>query len=504
MDFSGYTASAWGNEYHNLPHDEALGAGAAGPGKTWVLLADPVPQIITEHERCRDREHPHHLRWGESTGWAIHLRRTVKRLEQSIVRTQLIFPRLDPGARWDATKTTWIFSSGYRFQFGHCKDPDSWGDYLSFQFTHIAYDELVEFEEEQYHQINSRLRSSDPILSTMLRIRAMSNPMIRREVGDNFSVKNPHWVRDYFVKPSPAGKTTLVKELDMGDGTTERMTRIYLPARLDDNPDKAFVRQYKRQLLSKPPHIRSAFLFGDWFALAGGFYAEEWNPNLHVCEPFAIPPDWPIFRSMDWGFKNPGCVLWMTMDPDDTLFVIRELTFLGKKDVEVALLIKDIETAMGLWQRSRSLISGPADVQLFEERGDSGKTKAQAMAEKGVAWIRWTDKSREANAEKFIGRLKDHQNGTVPPGIVFFKGCRRCIETIPAIPTDPSNSARPMDGGEDHWHDAVLYGCAYASRGRQALGAARRAELDVSDRDDEMDRPTTWSNSRGRYGYGGH
>ena len=76
-----YTPSEWGQRFHDLAGGpkgihEALGAGAAGPGKSMVLLMDPTDQIILEHDRCVDKEHPYYRPWGMSTGWALHLRRT--------------------------------------------------------------------------------------------------------------------------------------------------------------------------------------------------------------------------------------------------------------------------------------------------------------------------------------------------------------------------------------------------------------------------------------------
>ena len=43
--------------------------------------------------------------------------------------------------------------------------------------TAIYFDELTAFNEEQYDQITTRLRSSDAVLGTMLKVRSMSNPM---------------------------------------------------------------------------------------------------------------------------------------------------------------------------------------------------------------------------------------------------------------------------------------------------------------------------------------
>lgn len=500
MSEPAYRASPWGTLYHNLPYDEVLGAGSAGPGKTWVLLADPYPQIFMEHERCSNKNHPYPLDWGHSKGWALHLRRTLPMLKQSIIRTQRTFPQIDPDVRWIGDENTWVFSSGFRFQFGHCKDAGSWITYIGNEYTHIGYDELIQFEEEQFLQINTRLRTDDPCLSKMLKIRAMSNPAMDMEQNDSFALVDPYWVRRYFVDPAPAGKAVLEHEYDLPDGSKASRTRMYLPATIHDNPNKAFVLQYIKNLASKPRHIREALLSGNWYYTVGSFYGEAWSERLHTCVPFRVPDDWPIFRSMDWGYKHHGCIHWWALGDDDNLFCIRELTFLGKKDEEVARLVREIEEKMGLWRNGRSSISGPADTQLWEERGATGRSMAMTFLAKGVHWAKADKgKSRQRNAERLLGRLRDHREETTAPGIMFFRTCVQAIRTIPTILTDKNKTWLPQDGGDDHWHDSVLYACAYAARGRAMIGAPKRARDDW-EVDDERDRGSR--HNLGRDGYG--
>lgn len=495
-----YTPSPWGTLFHNLPYDEVLGAGSAGPGKTWTLLADPYPQIRAEHDRCEQKDHPFPLDWGHSKGWALHLRRTLPMLKQSIIRTQRMFPQIDPQAKWQADENTWIFSSGYRFQFGHCKDAGSWITYIGNEYTHIGYDELIQFDEEQYSQINTRLRTDDPVLSQMLKIRAMSNPAMEMEAQDSFALVDPHWVRNYFVVPAPAGKVELKYEYDLPDGGRGVRTRMYLPATIHDNPNKAFVAQYIKNLAAKPRHIREALLSGNWFYTVGSYYGERWNERIHTCAPFRIPEDWPIFRSMDWGFKHYGCIHWWTLGEDDNLYCIRELMFLGKKDVEVAKMVRQSEEGMGLWRDGRSSISGPADTQLWEQRGATGRSMGATFLAMGVHWAKADKgKSRQRNAELLLGRLDDHRDGTTTPGIVFFRTCVNAIRTIPMILTDKNKTWLPMDGGDDHAHDSTLYACAYAARGRGRIGAPRQGKA-AWELDDEEKGFT--STDRGQHGYG--
>lgn len=496
-----YKPSEWGNIYHNVEVDELLGAGAAGPGKTEVLLNDANFQIFSEHERCEKRgDHPFPLQWGQSVGWALHLRRTVPQLQQTIVRSHRIFPRIDPKAVWMASENTWRFASGYRYQFGHCKDPDDWENYYSNEYTWLGFDELVQFLEEQYDQIGTRLRTSDPVLMRMLKRRAMSNPIIKRMKNEQFMVRDPLWVRRRFVDPAPEGKTKLKRRIVLEDGSEVWRTRMYLPATLWDNPNKQFVKNYEITLQEQKPHIRQALLYGNWYSRADAFYGDVWDPSIHICSPFRIPDDWPRFRSMDWGYKTPGCIHWFAMDGDGNLYCYRELTFKEKTDVEVAKMVREIEFGMGLWHQKRSMLSGPADTQLWEEKGESGRTKAMAMAQNGVYWLKADKKSRQHNAEHLTSRLKDHNNKKTTPGLVIFNTCRDLLRTLPMIGTMEGNTECPDDGGEDHWHDSLLYAVAYASRGRVGVpkNARRKEPWELEDDEDKVVK----DKRRGQLGYG--
>lgn len=475
--------------------NEVLGAGSAGPGKTECLIHDPLQQVMIEHARCTpgtpwNKKFP--LKHGQSKGHALYLRRSSTMLDQIIARSQKIFPLMDPNVVWSEKKRQWTFASGFRYQFGHCNEITDYLQYYSNEYTWIGYDEGTGFEEIQYQEINNRLRCTDPVLSKMLRIRMMSNPVPGKDSGK--TVKNPHWVRDRFVKPFPAGNKVLKDDLVMGDGTLEEHTRIYLPARLSDNPNAEFARQFEKNLRSNnPPHVQKALLDGDWFAAAGNFF-ECWNPTIHICRPFSIPDDWPRWRAMDWGFKTHGAIGWFTMDEDENVIMEREYTFLKKHDVEVAERVREIEEDLGLWHGGKSRITGPADTQLWEERGDSAKSKAAVMRDMGVSWTRANKKSRADNASKVYKRLEDHCNGATRPGLIVFDKCVKTIETLPGIQTDPNDIECPLKGGDDHWYDMVSYSCAFASRGAKGI-PKKRSITPVWD--DEPSR-----SSRGKFGYG--
>jgi hypothetical protein len=475
-----------------------------------VLLTDPLEQVWIEHIRCQQEKVPDTvpgdikalieqspLKWGHSEGWILHLRRTMPRLEETIQRSHRMFKQIDPAADWNDKKSTWTFSSGIKYTFGHCKDRNDYNNYLGRQYSYLGWDELVEFNKEQYDFISSRLRTGDRVLQHFLKNRSMSNPRLGGNKGEDISIDDPAWVKRYFVDPWPDGNKTLVKKIVRKDGTIEHITRRYMPATLYDNPDPIFVKQYEAQLLSRPKHIRDVYLYGKWDTIMGSFLEEIWNPSIHICKPFKIPTNWPIFRSCDWGFRSNGIIGWYAISPEGTIYKFFEVVFKEKTADYAALnIVKPFEQKNKLWHPEKgSLIIGPADTQLWEERGDSPKTKYQLFSENGVNWVYADKKSREDNAEAVVSRLQDHANFTKVPGLVFFENCKASIQSIPSLETDPNNIEVPKKGGFDHPWDETSYACKYA---KNELSDAPQYKGEFTDSLDEAEEMVE---DRGAFGY---
>ena len=500
FDRSVYQPSPWSSQFHATTSDEVLGGGSAGPGKSLTLLWDPiVTQAVVEHARATGqfldelpegiadlcRRHP--IRPGESEGHALHLRRSMPQLLENIDRSLRMFPKFDPGAVYSRERHCWTLTSGYKFTFGHCREKDSHTDYLSKQYTHLGLDEAYQFEEHQYEELDARVRSADPVLKHLLRTRLMSNP-------------SPGWLKERFVTPEPKGGVELRQRIiDPETRKVAYKTRLFLPAKLDDNPDKDFVEQYKIRLLSKPAHMRARYLYGDWDSIEGGFFEDDYNPGVHIIDPFKIPRDWPKFRSMDWGFKAPGVIGWFALDPDENLYQFYEFNFRLMRDAEVARRVVEIEKMFGFWDKKLgvSRLTGIADTQLWEERGDSGLSKATVFANNGVSWQPADKASIARNAERIAERLRDHGKDK-QPGLVVFRDCRRTLEMLASIGVDENDSTMPDKSSPlKHWFDMLGYAAARASRGSGSV-YMQQHEFDRPDNDND-DEPTPKASG---FGYG--
>jgi len=479
-----------------------MGGGSAGPGKSLGLLFDPiVTQAVVEHTRMTgiipegfpswlaDLCLKHRIKQGESEGHALYMRRTMPQLRETLDRAARMFKKFDPGVEFSKENHRYTFSSGYKYTFGHCRQESDYEDYLSQQYTWLGIDEAYQFTLRQFEELDARVRppGGDPVLVQLLRTRLMSNPA-------------PGWLKELFVDPAPEGNVILKKKItDPSTGETRWKTMLFLPAKLDDNPDKTFVDAYKFKLLSKPAHIRARYLYGDWNSMEGGFFENDYNSGVHAIEPFKVPRDWPKWRSMDWGYKAPGVIGWHALDPDENQYTFYEFNFRLMKDEVCADRVIEIEKAFGFWDpvRRKSRLTGVADTQLWEERGDSGKSKAAVFAAKGIYWQPADKADMVRNAERIVERLRDYDE-TKPPGLMVFKNCTKTLEMLSSIQVDPNDSTRPDKNSPlKHWFDMLAYATARASRGGGSV-VMDMHPFSKADRDEEEPVAT----ESGQFGYG--
>lgn len=508
-----YQPSPWQNRFHTCRVEEMLGAGAAGPGKTTAWVADPM-MIQARIEAARVARNPaladvrpgtklwdlirdNPLQPGQSVGWALLLRRELSSMAQIEALALRLYTSLDPGVQHNVKDHLFTFRSGYKVQLGHCQNPNDWQKYIGNEYTLIGYDELVLFEQEQFQQINMRLRTTDRVLEHYLRIKATSNPIMKREKDEVFHVSDPQWVRKRYVDPAPEGNVILTEEAIRDDGEKVVAERLFMPATLYDNPDKAFVRRYEAKLLLAKPHIRDALLYGRWDVVVGGYFEDAWDRELHTMKSFRVPASWAFFRSMDWGFREPGCVHWYAMSSDGVLFVIREYTFRMLRAGAVAREIRAIERKMGLWddKSGSSAIQGVSDNQLWEERGDEGLNKAAEMAAIGVHWVKANKDpgSRRRNAELVYNRLLDKTQPDEAPRLYVINTCHKLIEKFPMVQTSVNDPECPADQADMHWMDSLFYGVYFAERGFDAISPVNT--LNEPDRD-------PYGEEAGEHGYG--
>ncbi len=63
---------------------------------------------------------------------------------------------------------------------------------------------------------------------------------------------------------------------------------------------------------------------GIWAAAEGLVY-DGWDPVLHLIDSFIIPPTWPRYLAVDFGYTNPFVCQWWAEDSDGRLYRYREI-----------------------------------------------------------------------------------------------------------------------------------------------------------------------------------
>lgn len=421
---------------------EVLYGGAAGGGKSYALLADPMRYFAN------------------SNFMGLILRRTNDELRELIWKSQEIYTRAYPGAKWQEKKSQWVFPSGARLWFTYLERDEDVLRYQGQAFSYIGFDELTQHPTPfAWDYMRSRLRTTDPALPVFMR--ATTNP----------GGPGHGWVKRMFIDPAPSGKAFPAQDLDTGEVLRYPDTHVhagkalfyrrFIPATLKDNPYLFEGGQYEANLLSLPEMQRRQLLEGDW-TIAQGAAFPEFRNSLHVVEPFDIPKDWRRFRSCDYGYSSHSAVHWFAIDPNyETLYVYRELYVSKHTGKDLARAVMDAE-------RGEQIDYGVLDSSTWHQRGQLGPSIAEEMISMGC---RWRPSDRSAGA-RVSGKNRFHEvlkidPATEKPGIVFFNTCRQIIADLPVIPSDPKGSD-DIDPryASDHSYDSVRYGIMSRPRGK--------------------------------------
>lgn len=421
------------------PEQEVLYGGAAGGGKSFAMLADPL----------RGMNHPNFA--------GLLLRRTNDELRDLKNTSKQLYPKAIPGIKWSEKDSTWYTPQGASLWMTYLDRDDDVSRFQGQAYTWIGFDELTQWPSPYpWDYLRSRLRSASGL---SLYQRGTTNPGGRGHA----------WVKKMFIDPAPPGKPfwgtdiTTGKPLQYPDNHKTKpgeyvVKRRFIPANLYDNPYLADDGAYEANLLSLPEHQRKQLLEGSWDIVEGAAFP-EWNRLIHVVDPFEIPKSWTRFRCADYGYSDASCVLWIAVSPSEQLIVYREIYKRGVTAEDLGYKI--LEAEEDDYSRVRY---GVLDSSTWAQRGERGPSLAeqinQVLRENGHRVFRPSDRSkgsRISGKNELHRRLKVDQY-TEEPGIVFFNTCTEIIAQLPAIPLDKNNPEDVDTHSEDHAYDALRYG----------------------------------------------
>lgn len=421
---------------------EALYGGAAGGGKSDALLAEAIRQVNTSHYR------------------ALILRKTFPQLAELIDRSQDIYSRAFPNARYNSQKHCWSFPSGAKIYFGSMQHTRDRTNYQGHAYDFIGFDELTHFTFDEYSYMFSRNRPTGD--GTRVYMRATTNP---GGIGHS-------WVKERFITIAPP--LTPIKDeytVVLPNGKTEIMkrSRIFVPSTVFDN--KKLLQNdpnYLASLAMLPEAEKNALLYGSWDSFDGQVFNEWRNDpehykdgiNTHVIEPFEIPKYWNIYRGFDFGFARPFSVGWYAVSTEKRIFRIREYYGCnGAPNHGVEMNMADVASEIKRIEqdddniRGRTII-GIADPSIFDKSRGESIADIMARPPNSVYW-QGGDNNRIAGKMQYHYRFAFNSEGV--PMFQVFNTCKNFIRTIPNLVYSQTNVEDIDTTQEDHIYDECRY-----------------------------------------------
>ena len=389
---------------------DVLYGGAAGGGKSYAMLVDPLRFAHRAAHR------------------ALILRRSMPELRELIDKSRELYPKAFPGCKFREVEKIWTFPSGAKLEFGYLERDADVYRYQGQAYSWIGFDEITHLSTEfSWNYLASRLRTTDPEIEPYMRCTA--NP---GGVGAT-------WVKKRYVNPSEPNESFTGK-----DG----LTRKFIPARLEDNPYLSEDGRYEQMLKALPDVQRKQLLEGNWDITEGAAFT-EFDIGVHVIAPFEIPVGWERLKGIDYGYASESACIWGCVDPTDgTLIIYRELYRKGLTGEDLAIMITNMEI------EDPFSVQGVLDTAAWNRTGTTGPTVGETLQRAG-------HKLRRADKNRIQGKIQIHEYLRVQPSgrpkIQIFNSCPNLIRELQSIPLDKSNPEDVDTHAPDHAYDALRY-----------------------------------------------
>lgn len=393
--------------------DIVIYGGAAGGGKSWGLLMEPLRHVTTNGEFA-----------------ALFLRRTTVQIR-------------NPGGLWDESRKLysliggdsreqdlmWKWKVGGKIKMSHLEYESSVLDWQGAQIPLIMFDELTHFTEYQFFYMLTRNRS---MCGVKPYIRATCNPDAESWVAkfiawwigeDGLPIKARSGVLRYFVR--------IGEEIYWGDSRQELIDKYgkpelpddhddqvrpksltFIPAALSDNKKlMAADPDYKANLMAQSRVERERLLGGNWKVVKGnGMYFKR--GDVRVIKE--MPPKTEIEKIVRGWDLAATEVSESAKDPDWTAgvklaklkngrYVVMHVAHERIRSADVRKLIKNLASSDGI----------SCKIGLVQDPGQAGKEQAESYVAHLAGWLTDVERAsgdKETNADPVAAQW---QNGNV-------------------------------------------------------------------------------------------
>ena len=355
--------------------DIAIYGGAAGGGKSWALLAEPLRHVANP-----------------GFGGVIFRRTTVQVRNEGGLwdESMQIYPGF--GGKPKVQGLEWTFPSGASLSFAHLEHEKTVLSYQGAQVAYLGFDELTHFTEKQFWYMLSRNRSTSGVRPY---VRATTNPD-----ADSWVARLIAWWIDPATGLAIPGRAGVVRwfariggrlawadspaELQAMHPAARPKSLTFVPANLADNRIlEAADPDYRANLEALPRVERERLLGGNWKvrATAGALFRREWFPVVD-----AVPAGGRVVRAYDLAATEKKAI---GDDPDWTASVrVRRVP--DASDARSGLFyVESARRLRGTPAAVESMILATASqdgvgvcIRLPQDPGQAGKAQADTYVRK--------------------------------------------------------------------------------------------------------------------------
>ena len=211
-------------------------------------------------------------------------------------------------------------------------------------------------------------------------------------------------------------------------------------------------------LKSYGSHERAARARGEFSQLEGRVY-QDWSRELNVVEAFEVPEDWERVAGLDYGTRNPACLLLAAIDPaDDVIHIICEFY---QSNRTLSAQVESFREMFKKYGEPGLIIADP------EDRG----SRISMARDHDMPTVK-AKKEIRAGLSSVAERLAPDAEGR--PHLVVHSNCVNLIREIEGYVWDTRKGKgdqpdKPLKR-EDHAVDALRYLVHYLNRSGFAAG----------------------------------
>ena len=392
--------------------------------------------------------------------WDCHLRAMSNPgFKYVILRTK--FPELDKshlvfipkevnalGATYNSTVHRIYYPNGSVGFFSHCANEEAVLNLLSAEFYLMFFDEISTFEWEHVVKLAASIRAPQGSAIDIPLLRGATNPFgtSSMDINKYFILKDVDPLEEPEYNPEDWGS---------------------IKANVEDNPYLP-KEEYLKRFVGLPPHVRKAWVDGD-FAMENGLF--DFHPlgdgrgHGEAGKPYHVVNDIDlkkilansvVYRAMDAGwFPDPTVCIWFA-HLGNRHIAFHEETWYKTTAAEIASDIKRIDKELGVSKVAITYCDPSMDINTTADV----KTLKEVYEDNGIP-MENSINNREMYATFMHNALAEQPIENTPRLQIYNSGNRGCpmlVRTIPLMKYDEKRPKFMADHKKDHW---VVTACYY-------------------------------------------